>query len=46
MNDLAAPLLLVLGNEIEAFWAFAQYMKRMVDQTSHQFVLSETHDRY
>ena len=30
MTDLLAPILMVVGTEVEAFWCFASYMKRMV----------------
>ena len=30
MNDLLAPILMIMDDEVDAFWCFASYMKRMV----------------
>ena len=35
MSDLASPMLVVMnGDEVDAFWAFALYMERMVCKLS------------
>ena len=30
MSDLLAPILFVMDNEVDAFWCFVAYMKRVV----------------
>ena len=33
MNDLLSPILIVMENEVEAFWCFVGLMERMVDDS-------------
>lgn len=48
MNDLLSPILIVLDNEVEAFWCFAGLMERMeqnfhMDQSHIRRQLSNLH---
>ena len=42
MSDLLAPILVVLENEVDAFWCFAGFMERVVSNKEYSLNFSLT----